>query len=98
MKQNILFLLVIISFSSFSEISNWEDSPNNWENSENNWENSELNYENSPMNWDNNPMNLSSERIIRAPEGNATGYIVPKENGGANIFDLEGNREGYLSK
>jgi hypothetical protein len=74
----------------------WDSSPYNWENSEHNWENSGFNYDNSPMNWDNNPMNLNSDRIIRDTDGNPTGYIVPKDNGGSNIFNLEGDRDGYI--
>ncbi len=74
----------------------WKSSPYNWENSEHNWENSGFNYDNSPMNWENNPMNLNSDRIIRDADGVPSGYIVPKDNGGSNIFNLEGDRDGYI--
>ena len=40
-------------------------------------------------------MHLSSDRIMRDNSGNPTGYAVPKSDGGANIYDLDGNREGY---
>ena len=66
----------------------WEDSPYNWENSINNWDN-------SPNNWENSPNNWNSDRIIRDNSGNPTGYAVPKSDGGANIYDLDGVREGY---
>ena len=59
----------------------WEDSPYNWDNSE--------------QNWDNSSNNWNSDRIIRDNSGNPTGYAVPKSDGGANIYDFEGNREGY---
>ena len=73
----------------------WEDSPYNWDNSINNWENNPNNWQNSPNNWENNPNNWSSDRIIRDNSGNPTGYVVPKSDGGANIYDFDGNREGY---
>jgi hypothetical protein len=50
----------------------------------------------SPSNWQNSPSRYGNERIIRDKNGNAAGYVVPKPDGGANIFDLRGNRQGYL--
>jgi hypothetical protein len=41
-------------------------------------------------------MRYSNERIIRTPDGQAQGYVVPKPDGGANFFDLRGNRRMYL--
>ena len=95
MKKIIVLTLFPCSLA-FAGVTSWEDSPMNYDNSEMNWENSEMNYNNSPMNWDNSPMNINSDRIIRDQNGNPTGYIVPKESGGSNIFDLDGNREGYI--
>ncbi|MDD4952427.1 MAG: hypothetical protein PHV85_07765, partial [Desulfovibrionaceae bacterium] len=68
----------------------------NWENSENNWDNSPKRWENNPKNWENNPNNPNSKRIVYDQNGNAIGYVVPKKNGGANYFDLQGNRKAYL--
>ncbi len=96
--NNKISIVLCISFTNLFAGDLWESSPNNWENSENNWENSEMNYENSPINWENNPNNIYSDRIIRDDSGNPTGYIVYKESGGANIFNFDGNREGYISK
>lgn len=73
----------------------WNNSPLNYQNSELNYENSSLNYNNSPLNYQNSPLNYNSERVIRDNSGQATGYAVPKPDGGVNYFDLEGNREGY---
>ena len=89
------FISIFIFTSIFAGVTSWEDSPYNWDNSEHNWDNSPNNWKNSPNNWENNPNNLNSDRIIRDNSGNPTGYTVPKPNGGANIYDLDGNREGY---
>ena len=83
--------------SVFAGVTSWEDSPNNWDNSINNWDNSPNNWENSPNNWENNPNNWDSDRVIRDNSGNPTGYTVPKYNGGTNIYDLDGNRKGYVN-
>jgi hypothetical protein len=47
------------------------------------------------MNMENNPININSDRIIRDSSGEATGYAVPKADGGVNYYDLQGNRQGY---
>ena len=95
MKKLILAATIITS-SAFAGVTSWEDSPNNWENSEHNWDNSSNNWENNPNNWENNPNNWNSDRVIRDNDGNATGYAVPNSNGVTNIYDLDGNREGYV--
>ena len=73
----------------------WNSSPNNWENSPNNWNNSPNNWNNSPNNWNNSPNKWGNDRIIYDNDGQPKGYVVPKENGGANVYDLNGNRRGY---
>lgn len=75
----------------------WDSSPYNWDNNQMNWENNTYNWENNPYNWDNSPHKYGNQRIIRDNQGNAMGYIVPKSSGGANLFDLDGNRQGYMS-
>jgi len=95
MKAFVLSLL-FFSVHVFAGVTSWEDSPYNWENSEHNWDNSSNNWENSPNNWENNPNNWNSDRVIRDNDGNATGYAVPNSNGVTNIYDLDGNREGYV--
>ena len=94
--KKLMLIAAIISSSAFAGVTSWEDSPNNWENSEHNWDNSSNNWENSPNNWENNPNNWGSDRVIRDNDGNATGYAVPNSNGVTNIYDLDGNREGYV--
>ena len=93
--KKLILALALISSSVFAGVTSWEDSPYNWENSEHNWDNSTNNWENSPNNWENNPNNWNSDRVIRDNDGNATGYAVPNSNGVTNIYDLDGNREGY---
>ena len=94
--KKLILIVAIISSSVFAGVTSWEDSPNNWENSEHNWDNSSNNWDNSPNNWENNPNNWNSDRVIRDNDGNATGYAVPNSNGVTNIYDLDGNREGYV--
>lgn len=73
----------------------WRSSPNNWQNSPNNWENSPNNWRNSPNNWNNSPNRWGNERIIRDNHGTPQGYVVPRRDGGMNLFDFDGNRRGY---
>ena len=94
--KKLILAAAIFSSSVFAGVTSWEDSPYNWENSEHNWDNSSNNWENSPNNWENNPNNWNSDRVIRDNDGNATGYAVPNSNGVTNIYDLDGNREGYV--
>ena len=61
-----------------------------------NWENSPMNWKNSPQNWDNSPQKWDNDRIILDNQGSATGYAVPKSDGGVNIYGFEGQRQGYL--
>jgi hypothetical protein len=89
MNKPVSLLLLIPLFLSAGTA--WENSPNNWDNSPNNWENSPNNWENSPNNWD-------SDRVIRDNSGNPTGYAVPNSNGVINIYNLDGNREGYVPR
>ena len=89
MNKPVSLLLLIPLFLSAGTA--WENSHNNWDNSPNNWENSPNNWENSPNNWD-------SDRVIRDNSGNPTGYAVPNSNGVINIYNLDGNREGYVPR
>jgi hypothetical protein len=95
-NTTIVFFVFFFSFAPLTFAQDWKSSPNNWENSPNNWQNSPNNWQNSPQNWNNSPMRFGSDRIIRDENGNAAGYVVPKSDGGANIFDLNGRRRGYL--
>ena len=96
--KKLMLVVAIISSSAFAGVTSWEDSPYNWDNSEHNWENSPNNWENSPNNWENSPNNWNSDRIIRDNSGNPAGYAVPNSNGVINIYDLDGNREGYVPR
>jgi hypothetical protein len=73
----------------------YNSSPYNYRNSENAYDNSPYKYENSPNNYRNQD-HYGNDRIIRDNEGNAEGYAVPKQDGGVNFFDMQGNRKGYL--
>lgn len=81
--KNILLLIILgFGLSSVAVAQDWNSNPNNWKNSPNNWENSSHRYGN--------------ERIIRDNDVNSTGYAVPKEDGGVNFYDDDGDRQGYL--
>jgi hypothetical protein len=95
----IVFVLcssVSIAFESKGDFQSWHSSPNNWENSHSRWQNSPDNWRNSPNNWRNSPLRFNNKRILRDNIGNPRGYIVPKSNGGLNVYDLEGERQIYL--
>ncbi len=94
MKTPFTLFILMISFSAVAE--DYNSSPNNYENSTNNYENSSSNYKNSPNNYDNSPNKYGNDRIIRDNEGNATGYSVPKDDGGVNFYNSNGDRTGYL--
>lgn len=97
MKSMMFFaVLVIVLSSPVVSMGGWNANPNNWENSASNWENSSGNWENSPGNWENNPYNSTSDRIVYDNDGRPSGYVVPKDSGGANIYDFNGNRRGYV--
>ena len=100
MKRFVVITVIVLLFSapgwSFDSTPNWNDSPQNWANSPQNWENSPNNWKNSPNNWENSPQRWDNDRIIRDNSGRAQGYIVPRVTGGANIFDLDGNRKAYI--
>lgn len=89
-------MCIVLTFTASAAAEDWNSSPNNWKNSPDNWENSPNNWKNSPNNWENSPNRWGNERVIRDGSGNAVGYAVPKEGGGVNFFDYEGNRTGYL--
>ena len=95
----ILLLIVIYLSAWWASISYadsiFDSSPMNFDNSILNFDNSMLNYENSILNFENSPMNYDSHRIIRSPEGEVLGYGVPKQNGGMNIYNINGDRIGY---
>jgi hypothetical protein len=94
MKTTLTVFVLILSFSAVAE--DYNNSPNNYENSPNNYENSSSNYKNSPNNYENSPNKYGNDRITRDNEGNATGYAVPKDNGGVNFYNGNGDRTGYL--
>ncbi len=98
-KISFTSLIYGIFFSSlFSHLiaSSYNSSPLNYNNSSLNYENSSLNYNNSPLNYENSQLNPNNNRIIRNENGEGMGYVVPKDDGGANIFDFNGNRLGYV--
>lgn len=90
-------LIVITLLSNLAIADGWDSSPFNFDNSTYNFDNSGYNFNNSRLNFKNSPYNLNSDRILRSPNGKPYGYIVPKAKGGANVFDLKGNRKGYVA-
>jgi hypothetical protein len=93
---NIIGIVTFLVFSGHSMAAqDWDSSPHNWENSSNNWNNSSTNWKNNPGNWENSPNRYGNDRIIYDSEGDPSGYAVPKESGGMNLYDFEGNRKGY---
>jgi hypothetical protein len=84
---------MFLSVNAFAE--GWNTNPNNWKNNESNWENSGSNWNNSPQNWDNSPKNPYRENALYNEDGKSIGYVVPKEDGGSNIFTNEGKRIGF---
>jgi hypothetical protein len=96
MKSLAIVCVVFLLFSGTAVAqTDWNSSPYNWENSPYNWENSPHNFKNSPYNWDNSPYKWNNDRIIRDNQGRAKGYAVPREDGGTNYYDFDGNRRGY---
>ena len=91
-----MVLAFVLMSGSALMAQDWDSSPMNWNNSPLNWDNNSMNWKNSPMNWDNSPNRWGNERIIRDEHGRAQGYAVPKEDGGINFFDFDGQRRGYL--
>jgi hypothetical protein len=86
-----------VSFlSGASYATEWQSSPYNWQNSPYNWQNSPYNWQNSPNNWQNSPQRFGNDRIIRDQDGQPQGYMVPRQDGGLNFFDFQGNRQGYV--
>lgn len=90
-----IILAALLLWSGTALAQSWNASPNNWSNSPNNWENSPNNWKNSPNNWQNSPNRWGNERIVRDNHGNPHGYAVPRQDGGVNFFDFNGNRRGY---
>lgn len=93
-----LSVFAMITFISTARAYDWESSPLNWENSPNNWQNSPNNWQNGPNNWQNSPNRFGNERIIRDNQGQPDGYVVPRQDGGANIYNLDGTRRGYVPR
>ena len=96
MKSLAIAFVVLLLFSGAAVAqTDWNSSPYTWKNSPYNFDNSPHNFKNSPYNWDNSPYKWNNDRIIRDNQGRATGYAVPKEDGGVNYYDFDGNRRSY---
>jgi hypothetical protein len=92
----LLAALLAFAGADAAAAGDWNSSPNRWENSADNWLNSPSRWENSPHHWLNSPHRFGNERILRDSGGAPWGYVVPKPDGGANLFDFQGNRRGYI--
>jgi hypothetical protein len=100
MKKLIVSMILVSTFSSsvFAQQGYGEDSPYHSNNNPYASENNPYNSNNNPYNSNNNPYNSNSNRIIRDENGRATGYAVPRSDGGVNYFDYSGEgRKGYTS-
>lgn len=53
-------------------------------------ENSSLQYRNSPLNWQNSPLNPASPQLRSPTTGEPLGYVVPRADGGINVFAPNG--------
>lgn len=97
MKKILLISVILTFYGGLAFGQDWDSSPFNYKNSPYNYDNSPYNYKNSPYNYDNSPYKYGNDRIIRDNYGKDTGlYAVPKDDGGTNIFDRNGNRRGYI--
>jgi len=79
-----------------AQVVSWEHNPLNYKNSPYNYDNSQYNYRNSQYNWENNSYNLDSRTGIYTVEGNRVGYEVQNIQGTRNIYELGGDRIGYI--
>ena len=91
----ILFTFLLLFSGAAIAQTDSNSSPFNPKNSPFNPDNSSFNPKNSPFNPDNSQFKPNNDRIIRDNQGRATGYAVPKDDGGTNYYDLDGNRQGY---
>lgn len=96
MKLIKILAVMALGLSTAAMAQDWNSSPQNFENSPSNFENSPSNFKNSPNNFENSPNNYGNPNIIRDNNGNASGYAVPKANGGVNFYAPDGTRRGYL--
>ena len=60
-------------------------------------ENSSLQYRNSQLNWQNSPINPASPQLRSPSTGEPLGYVVPRADGGANVFAPDGQWIGVQS-
>ena len=88
--------LVLVAGTAFAQYDP-NSNPNSYKNNEFSYENSPFNYKNSPYNYENSEYKYNNPRIIHDEDGKASGYIVPKDSGGSNLFDMKGNRKGWIS-
>lgn len=53
-------------------------------------ENSPLQPRNSPLDWRNSPINPESQQLRSPTTGEPLGYVVPRSDGGVNVFAPDG--------
>ncbi|MEY4961289.1 MAG: hypothetical protein RL610_1468 [Pseudomonadota bacterium] len=96
-KIYIFIGMVLFTSVCFSQAPYPQDSPYDPSNNPYSYDNNPYNSTNNPYNSENNPYKSGgNSRVIRDNEGNATGYAVPRPDGGVNFFDYKtGNRTGY---
>lgn len=74
----------------------YNESPLNWKNSPLNYDNSPLNYRNSPLNYQNSPLNPASPQLRDPATGQSEGYVVPRPDGGINVYSPSGEWVGTV--
>lgn len=95
MRATIVLLVLALLAPAPSSAGDWDSSASNWKNSSSNWSNSDNNWENSPNNWENSPNRWGNDRTIYESDGEAEGYVVPKDGGGTNLYGNDGARQGF---
>ena len=85
--KKLMFIVVLLSSVASGEYPSYK----NYD-----YDSSIYNYKNSPYNYNNSIYN-SRRSSFYDSDGNSIGYLVPKEDGGINIYSNQGHRIGYTS-
>lgn len=83
MKFKIVAVVLFMCYQYALATDNWSEDKDNWANTSDSWDN-------DPSNWKNR-----NERALKDDEGNITGYVVERKDGGYNTFDTNGKRIGH---
>jgi hypothetical protein len=90
-----LMLIPFLLFASTASAGPWSANPRAWSNSDSNFLNTSRSWDSNPRNFDNvNPW--GGHPKIYDSGGELEGYAVPRSDGGWNLFDRSGERQGYV--